>query len=107
MGDARRDEDPDLRPVTDVETQRRSVGRRRVAQVVQDDASAARRHVPVVRLVQVVVEPDETACPLVRAVALHHLAALREPRPAIRLDEAPALVAVGIRLDQPHPADDV
>src|SRR5205823_11261259 len=105
--DTRGDEDADLRAVTDLEAERGSLGRRALAQVVQHDPGPALRHVPVVRLVQVVVEADETAGLLVGTVALHHLAAVREPRSPVRLLEATALVAVGVRLDQPHAADRV
>ena len=77
------------------------------AQVVQHDPGRAERHVPVVGLVQVVVQADEAPCQAVAAVALHHLATLREPLAAVRLDEVPALVAVERRIDDEHAVDDV
>ena len=40
-------------------------------------------------------------------IGLHHLAALGEPRPPVRLRETTPLVAVDVRLDQPDTVDDV
>ena len=39
------------------------------------------------------------------AVALHHLAPVREPLAPVRLDEQPTLVTVDLRLDDPHAGD--
>ena len=61
-------------------------------QVVEHDPGPSERHVPVVGLVQVVVQADDATGLTVGAVRLDHLAPLRDPRPAVRLDEAAALV---------------
>ena len=88
-------------------SQRGAVGRAALAQVVQHDAGSAERHVPVVGLVQVVVQPDDArpaggwrGCP-------GHLAAVGEPLAPVGLDEQAALVAVDRRLDDPHAGDHV
>ena len=76
------------------------------AQVVQHDARPPERHVPVVGLVQVVVQPDDAARGAIGAVRLDHLAPARDPLPAERLDEQPALVAVHRGDDVEHAGDD-
>ena len=45
------------------------------------------------------MEPDDAARLPVAAVALDHLAALREPLAAVGLDEHAALVAVDVGVD--------
>ncbi len=67
----------------------------------------AHRHVPVVGLVEVVVQADDRAGLAVAAVALDHLAALGEPLAPVGLDEDAALVAVDRRLHDVHAGDDV
>ena len=74
-------------------------------QVVEHDPGPAPQHVPVVGLVQVVVQPDDGAGLLLRAVPLHHLAAEREPRAPVGLDEPAPLVAVGAGLDDDDVGD--
>ena len=59
----------------EVEHQRGAVGGRALAQVVQHDPGPAVGHVPVVGLVQVVVQADEGAGLPVAPVALDHLPA--------------------------------
>ena len=66
VGHAGRDEDASVivGPVglcAEIEAQRGAVGGRAVAEVVEDDAGRPERHVPVVRLVEVVVEADDAA----------------------------------------------
>ena len=78
-----------------------------VAQVVQDDPGPSAGDVPVVGLVQVVVEPDDGTRLAVAPVALHHLAAVREPLAPVRLDEDAALVPMDGGLDDVHAGDDV
>src|SRR5690606_18656575 len=58
---------------------RRPVGGAALAQVVQNHPRVAERHVPVVGLVQVVVQTDDAARDPVAAVALNHLPSAREP----------------------------
>ena len=106
MGHARRDEDAPLVAVADVECEGTPLGRRALSQVVEHDARPSPRHVPVVRLVEVVVEPDDRAGLLVRAVALDHLAAGREPRAAVGLDEAATFVAVELGRHDDDAGDD-
>ena len=66
-----------------------SVGRA-FAEIVQHDADRAGRHVPVVGLVQVVVEARRApACCEFDSVALDHLPGARDPLAAVRLDEQP------------------
>jgi len=83
------------------------VGRSAEPEVVQYDAGGAERDVPVVGLVQVVVQTDDRARLAVAAVALDHLPALREPLAPVGLDEDAALVAVDRRLHDVDAGDDV
>src|SRR5687767_7435124 len=53
------------------------------------------------------VQADERARLLLRSVALHHLAAVREPLAAIGLDEAAAGVAVRLQCDDVDAVDDI
>ena len=62
------------------------------AEVVEHHACGAEGYVPVVRLVQVVMQADERAGDLLRAVGLHHLPTERQPRAPVGLDEAAAVV---------------
>ena len=80
--------------LAEIDGERGAVGGGTLAEVVQHDAGGAHRHVPVVGLVQVVVQADDRAGLAVAAVALDHLATLREPLPPVGLDEDAALVAV-------------
>ncbi len=70
-----------------------------VAQVVQHDPGGADGDVPVVGLVEVVVQPDDGAGLAVAAVALDHLPTLREPLAPVGLDEVATLVAVHVGVD--------
>src|SRR5581483_10041445 len=72
----------------------RALGRAPDPEVVQHDARPAERHVPVVSLVQVIVQADNRTRGPIGPVPLDHLATVREPRPSIRFDEHTALVAV-------------
>ena len=65
----------------------------------------AERHVPVVGLVQVVVEPDDAAGHPVAAVGLDHLPAAGEPLAAVGLHEVPAVVAEERGLDDVDAVD--
>ena len=56
------------------------------------------QHVPVVGLVQVVVESDDRALLLVGPVRLDHLAPEGEPRTPVGLDEPATVVAVDVRV---------
>ena len=100
MGDARRDEQAPLLVAVEVDHH----GGISVGEPTRRSASTTRavpaKHVPVVRLVQVVVEPDEGACDLLGAVALDHLAAPGEPLAPVGLDEAAPVVAEGGGLDE-------
>ena len=53
------------------------------------------------------MEADDGAGVLLGPVPLHHLAPEREPRSAIGLDEAAALVAVDVGLDDDDVVDGV
>ena len=110
--DARRDEhaavvERAVGALTEVEHEGAAVGGRALAEVVEHDPGASHRDVPVVGLVQVVVQPDDRAGLAVAAVALDHLATLREPLAPVRLDEDAALVAVDRGLDDVDAVDDV
>ena len=83
-----------------IELQRRSVGGARIAEIMQHDTGTAERHVPVVGLVEVVVETDEAPRAPVAAIGLDHLTARGEPLVAVGLDELPTLVA-DLGLDEP------
>src|SRR5207244_2233884 len=98
VGHAGRDEQPDLVLVLHVHGEGGALGGRPLAEVVQDHPGPAPRHVPVVGLVEVVVQADEATRRLVGAVGLHHLASGREPGPAVALDEAAPFVAVHVGL---------
>jgi hypothetical protein len=74
---------------------------------VQDDAALAERHVPVVGLMQVVVQAHHGTRPAVATVALDHLAAAGEPLAPVGLDEDAPFVAVDVGLDDHDPLDDI
>ena len=74
VGDPGRDVHAAVVVAGDVEALRRAVGRTALAEIVQHDPRGADRHVPVVALVEVVVQSDERTLLLVRPVALDHLA---------------------------------
>jgi hypothetical protein len=74
---------------------------------VEHDARATERDVPVVGLVQVVVQADDTALLPVGAVRLDHLAPLREPLTPVRLDEDTAIVAEDLGIRDVHACHDV
>jgi len=80
--------------LTQIEHLGRAVGRAAGAEIVQHDTRPAERHVPVVGLVQVVVQSDDATRGTVGSVRLDHLAAARYPLAPVCLDEQPALVAV-------------
>ena len=79
-----------------------------VAQVVQHDAGRAERHVPVVGLVEVVVQARRSQ-PAWRSPRLPWIISrpLREPLAAVGLDEEAALVAVDGRPHDVHAGDDI
>src|SRR5688572_7454264 len=89
----------------EVEVQGGAVGGGADPEVVQHDAGAPRRDVPVVRLVHVVVEADDAPLLTVAPVALHHLEAARDPLPPVGLDEETAFVLVDVRLDDEDAGD--
>ena len=97
MRDTRGDEKSLVLCAVEVHRQCRAFGRRVQTQVVKHDAGPAAQHVPVVRLVQVVVQADDRPFLLVRPVRLDHLAPLREPRPSVGLYEPAPFVAVHVR----------
>ena len=92
--------------VPQVERERAAVRRRSIAQVVQHHPGAPVDDVPVVGLVEVIVEPHDGAGLAVAPVALDHLAAVRKPLAAVGLDEDPALVAVHRRVHDVDASDD-
>ena len=111
VGDARRDVDAAV-VVAAVASRPRSMLRvapsvgEPCAQVVEHDPGPAEGHVPVVGLVEVVVQPDDGAGLAVAPVALDHLPAPREPLPAVGLDEEAPLVAVHRGVDDEDAVDD-
>ena len=112
VGDAGRDEHAAVvvgavGALAEVEGERGAVGGRALAQVVQHDPGVPNGHVPVVGLVQVVVQADDGAGLAVAAVALDHLATLGEPLAPVGLDEVAALVTVDHGLDDVDAGDDV
>src|SRR5260370_7836423 len=66
---------------------------------MQDDASHAERDVPVVGLMEVVVQPHDAALLTVGTVRLDHLPPEREPLSPVCLDEAAAVIGADHRLD--------
>src|ERR1700677_5009600 len=74
---------------------------------MQHDAGMAPRHCPVVRLVEVIVEPDDGARLSLAAVCLDHLTPKREPTSPVGLDEPASLVAMAVRVDDQDVLDDV
>ena len=102
VGDAGRDETPRWSCVPSACSPRSSVS---VAPSVGEPSrrscsttrAAPERHVPVVGLVQVVVQPDEAAGRAVAPVALDHLPPGGEPLAPVGLDEEAALVAEDLR----------
>ena len=112
VGDPGRDEHPAMvegavGSFPEVDGEGLAVGGRAFTQVVEHDPGAAHRHVPVVGLMEVVVQADDGTRLAVAAVALDHLAALGEPLPPVGLDEDAALVAVDGRLDDVDTLDHV
>ena len=93
------------RKLTEIDHLGGPVGRRADPQVVQNRPATAERDVPVVGLVQVVVQTDDTAGPTIATVRLDHLPGAGDPFPPIRLDEAPPVVAEGLQLDVEHAGD--
>src|SRR5450759_1084685 len=69
---------------------------------MQHHSCPAERHIPVVSLVEVIVQPDDTPPLTVGPVALDHLAPARKPLPPVRLDKAAPIVGADDRL---HDAD--
>ena len=105
--DAGRDEHALLDVAVEVEAHRGAFGLGALTQIVQHNAGPAGHDVPVVGLVQVVVEPDDRPRGADGAVALQHLApGGAEPVAPVRLDEAAAMVAMDVGLDE-HDAVDV
>ena len=82
-----------------------AIGRTALAQIVQDDTRRAERDVPVVALVEVIVQPDERALLAVRTVALDHLPGAGNPFATVGLDEQATLITVDGRLDDVHAGD--
>jgi hypothetical protein len=79
VGHARRDEHAPAVGLADLQVERGAIGGRPFPQVVEHHQGVALGEVPVVGLVQVVVEADDGAGDLVGAVPLHHLPPVREP----------------------------
>src|SRR4051794_34408284 len=88
-----------VRRSAEIELERVAVGWRPGAKIMQDDPRQALWHVPVVGLVQVIVQADDRSRLTVTTIALHHLATLTEPGPTVGLDEVAALVTVDVRVD--------
>src|SRR5690606_16680722 len=82
-----------------------AVGGSTGAEVVQHHTCPAERHVPVVGLVQVVVQTDDGALAAVAAVGLDHLPTAGEPVAPVRLHEEPALIAVDVGGDDEDAVD--
>ncbi len=99
MGHPRRDEQAAVDRPVELENLGRAVGGGSHPQIVQNDSSPPPEKEPVVGLVEVVVQPDNGTCLLLRTVCLDHLTAEPKPRPAVGLDEAATLIAVDVRLD--------
>src|ERR1035437_5206216 len=99
MGHARRDEQAAVVVPVEVEGEGGTVGRRSQAEVVKHDPGRAPEHVPVIGLMEVVVQADDGPRLLFGPIALGHLPSKREPPPAVGLDESRPLGAVAIGLD--------
>ena len=97
VGHAGRDEQALVDVPVEVDQLGGPVGGRALPQVVQHHPRPSPQEVPVVGLVQVVVQPHQRARLLLGSVALHHLPAEGEPAAPVGLDEAASLVAVHVR----------
>ena len=107
VGHPGRNEQSPIVVAVEFEGQRGPVGRRPLAEIVQDHPGGAPQDVPVVGLVQVVVEADNGAGLLLRPVGLDHLAAEGKPTAPIGLDEPTSFVAVGVGFHHDHVGDDL
>ena len=105
VGDTRRNEDANMVLSAEIETQRVAIGGSALAKVVQHDACRAERDIPIVGLVQVIVQSNHGALLAVGAIALQHLATVGEPLTAIGLDEQAALVTMNGGLHDPCSCD--
>src|SRR5205807_3297125 len=76
---------------------RRAVDGAPDAKIVEHDASPAERHVPVVGLMKVVMQPDDATRGTIGTIRLDHLATARNPFATVRLDEQSAPVTVDRR----------
>jgi len=99
MSDARWDEDTlvimgSITAASEIYGEGRSVRWGANPKIVQDDSSSPERHVPVISLVEVIVQSDNGSAPPVAAVSLDHLPAVWEPLASIGLDEETARVAM-------------
>ena len=70
-----RDEDAECVVGVEVHREGGRVGRRALPHVMQDDTRPASGHGPVIRLVEVVVQPDHRPCLALGPVTLDHLTA--------------------------------
>jgi hypothetical protein len=56
---------------------------------------------------EVVVQPDDRPSAAITTIALDHLAPVREPRPAVRLNETTTLVTMDVGLHDVDAGNDV
>ena len=84
-----------------------AIGGRTLPEVVQHHAAFAKRHVPVVGLMQVIVQTNKATSLAVATVCLNHFATLRKPFAAIGLNEKTSLIAVHGGLHNVHASNDV
>ena len=84
-----------------------AIGRRTLSQVVQHHAAFAKRYVPIVGLMQVIMQTNETTSLAITTVRLNHFTTLRKPFTPVRLYEKSALIAVHGGFNNVHASNDV
>ena len=107
MGHPRGDEQPSVDVAVEIEGEGGTVGGRPLAEVVEDHPRPPPQDVPVVGLVEVVVETDDGSRLLFGPVGLGHLAPEREPAAPVGLEEPAPLISMGAGFDHDDVGNDV
>jgi hypothetical protein len=76
-----------------------AVSRRTGAKVMQNNTGRTEWHVPVIGLMQVIVQSNNGTGLAVAAIALNHFASLRKPFATIGLNEKASFVAMNLGVD--------
>jgi hypothetical protein len=72
---------------------------------MEHHASSAERDIPIIGLMEVIVQAHDCASLTVTAVALDHLAPLWKPLAAIRLNEETSLIAMDVGVNDEDAVD--